>query len=112
CRQRIVKRSNRPAVRSEREDRPSEAPRRRKSWSNTFQVLHCTLYNRVLSSIIQCQQSNRRVVDVRRHGASIDNTVTRIPSSARAGTIEKHLDAAVDPYRDALKTTARARDLL
>jgi hypothetical protein len=54
------------------------------------------LYNRVLSSITQCQQSNRRVVDVWSHGASIDNTVTRIPSSARTGTIEKHLDTAID----------------
>jgi hypothetical protein len=70
------------------------------------------LYNRVLSSITQCQESNRRIVDVGRHGASIDNAVARIPSAAGTRTIEKHLDAAIDAHRDALKTTARARDLV
>src|ERR1035441_3358089 len=108
----MVKRSNRPAVRSKREDRPSKAPRRPKSCSNTFQVLHSTLFNRVLSSITQCQESNRRIVDVGCHGALIDNAVARIPSAARTGTIEKHPDAATDAHRDALKTTARARELV
>jgi precorrin-6B methylase 2 len=70
------------------------------------------LYNRVLSSITQCQQSNRRIVDVGRHGASINNTVAGIPPSARTRAIEKHLDAAIETHRDALKTTARARELV
>jgi hypothetical protein len=54
------------------------------------------LYNRVRFSIAQCQESNRRIVDVGSQGASINNSVAGIPSSARTGTIEKHLDAAID----------------
>ena len=97
---------------SECEARPSETPRRRKGRDNTFQVLQGTLHHWVLFSISQRQKSDGRVVDVGRHGAFIDNAVARIPSSARTGTIEKHLDAAIDPQRNAFKTIARARNLV
>jgi len=70
------------------------------------------LYNRVLSSIAQCQEGNRRIVDVGGQWASINNSVAGIPSAAGTRTIEKHPDGAIDAHRDALKTTARARELV
>jgi hypothetical protein len=58
------------------------------------------LYNRVLATITQGQKRDRRIISVRCKGGPIDNAVTCIPSTARAGTIDKHLDAAINTRRD------------
>jgi hypothetical protein len=44
-------------------------------------------------------------------GGSIDNAVTGIPSSSRAGTIEQHLDPTLNTERDWFQTAARAGKL-
>jgi len=97
---------------SESKNCPRETPRRRKGWSSTLQVPNATLYNRVLATITQGQKSYCRIVRVRCKGGPIDNAVTGIPSAARAGTIEKHLDAAINARRDVLQATATARNLV
>jgi hypothetical protein len=70
------------------------------------------LHNRVLCSITQRQQRDRRIVGVRCKGGPIDNAVTGIPSSARACAIHQHLNATRDPERDLFQTTARTRELV
>jgi hypothetical protein len=77
-----------------------------------LQVLRGALYKRVLSPIDQGQERNCRVISMRRNGSSVDDAVSGVPSSSRAGTIEKHLDAATNPRRDLLQVAARARDLV
>src|SRR5208283_2398140 len=92
CNKRTVKQSNRPAVSGEREDRPRQTPWCRKSWANSLQVVDGALHNRFLRSITHRQQRDRRIVSVRCKGGPIDDSVPGIPSSARAGAVEKHLD--------------------
>src|SRR5271166_3908026 len=68
-------------------------------------------HNRFLRSITQRQQRDCRIVGVRCKGGPIDNTVTGIPSTARAGAVDKHLDAAINTRRDVFQTTARTGKL-
>ena len=84
----------------EGKNRPGETRRRRQGWSNSFQILNAALYNRVLHSIIQGEECNCRVVSVRREGGSIDDSVSGVPPATGAGTIEKHLDAAINARSD------------
>ena len=70
------------------------------------------MHNRFLRSITQCQQRDRRIVSVRCKGGPIDNAVTGIPSTASAGTINKHLDPAINTRRHVFQATARARNLV
>ena len=46
-----------------------------------------------------------------RNHSAIHNSVTGIPSSAWAGAVEKHLDAAINTRRDVFQTIARAGNL-
>jgi len=48
---------------------------------------------------------------VRCKGGPIDNAVTGVPSSARAGTIEQHLDPTLNTERHWFQTAARAGKL-
>jgi hypothetical protein len=70
------------------------------------------LHHWVLFSISQGQKSYRRVVNVGRHGAFVDNTVARVPSSARTSTVEEHLNAAIDSQSNALKTITGTGNLI
>ena len=96
----------------QREDRPREAPWRCEAYGSTLQIFAARLYNGFLCSIAQCKERNRGIVSVRRKGFSIDNSIACIPSTSRTGTIQKHLNPAIDAQRNALQATASTRELL
>src|SRR5208337_186650 len=101
-----------PTVCGQGKNRPSETPWRRKSWRNSLQVVDGALHKCVLFAIKPRQERDGRVVRVRCKGGPIDNADTGIPSSTGACAIHEHLDASIDAERQALQTTARARDLV
>ena len=72
-------------------------------------ILNAALHNRVLSSITQGQKCNCRIVRVRCKGSSIDDSVPGVPSSARAGTIEQHLDATLNAERDLFQNRRKSK---
>jgi len=90
----------------ESKNRPRKTPWRRKSCGDSLQVVDGALHNGFLRSIAQRQQRDRRIISVRCKGGTIDDAVTGIPSPARTGTIEQHLNATIDPVRDLFQTTA------
>src|SRR5271166_2384912 len=98
-------------VSGESKNRPRKTPWRGKSCGNSLQVVDGALHNGFLRSIAQRQQRDRRIISVRCKGGPIDNAVTGIPYSARAGTIEQHLDPTLNTERDWFQTAARAGKL-
>ena len=49
---------------------------------------------------------------MRRNGFSINDSIAGVPSPSRAGTIQKHLDPAIDARRNSFQTAASTRELL
>ena len=96
-------------ARGESKNRPRETPWCRNSRGNSCQVVSGALNNWVLFAVRQRQESDGRIVGVRCKGGPINDSVPGIPSAARAGAIEKHLDTTINSRRSLFQAAASAR---
>jgi len=104
--------SGRSPVRGEGKNCPRKAPGGREGRSGAFKIIERGLYNWFLLSIAEGQERNCRVVGMGCNSGSVDDAVSRIPSSTGTGAIDEHLDSAIDPGLGQVEAATRTRQLV